>query len=113
MQAVAQLFSYLNQLHIVGGGLVDATECCPVIGHIVGECQQPSVLRHRAMRVILDLLVKISLVVEIDHMMVLMSLSEHELQVLFGSCMTWQPRLGVIAPTASCLTASCKTSCVL
>ncbi|KAL3156386.1 hypothetical protein ABBQ38_000700 [Trebouxia sp. C0009 RCD-2024] len=35
-QAVAQLFSYLNQLHIVGGGLVDATECCPVIGHIVG-----------------------------------------------------------------------------
>lgn len=36
MQAVAQLFSYLNQLHIVGGGLVDATECCPVIGHIVG-----------------------------------------------------------------------------
>ncbi|DBA71896.1 TPA: hypothetical protein ACH3X2_010942 [Trebouxia sp. C0005] len=36
MQAVAQLFSYLNQLHIVGGGLVDATESCPVIGHIVG-----------------------------------------------------------------------------
>ena len=37
MQAVAQLFSYLNQLHIVGAGLVDATECCPVIGHIVGK----------------------------------------------------------------------------
>lgn len=35
-QAVAQLFSYLNQLHILGGGLVDATECCPIVGHIVG-----------------------------------------------------------------------------
>lgn len=45
MQAVAQLFSYLNQLHIVGGGLVDATECCPVIGHIVGKaCCTTSVL---------------------------------------------------------------------
>ena len=37
IQAVSQLFSYLNQLHIVGAGLVDATECCPVVGHIVGE----------------------------------------------------------------------------
>ena len=37
IQAVAQLFSYLNQLHIIGAGLVDATECCPVVGHIVGE----------------------------------------------------------------------------
>lgn len=36
-QAVAQLFSYLNQLHILGGGLVDATECCPIVGHIVGR----------------------------------------------------------------------------
>ena len=36
-QAVAQLFSYLNQLHIIGAGLVDATECCPVVGHIVGQ----------------------------------------------------------------------------
>lgn len=37
IQAVAQLFSYLNQLHIIGGGLVEATECCPVVGHIVGK----------------------------------------------------------------------------
>lgn len=37
IQAVAQLFSYLSQLHIIGAGLVDATESCPVVGHIVGE----------------------------------------------------------------------------
>ncbi|KAL0023967.1 hypothetical protein WJX77_004039 [Trebouxia sp. C0004] len=48
MQAVAQLFSYLNQLHIVGGGLVDATECSPVIGHIVGAIWELHDLAGRA-----------------------------------------------------------------
>lgn len=45
IHAVAQLFSYLNQLHIIGAGLVDATECCPVVGHIVGELTLASKLQ--------------------------------------------------------------------
>ena len=44
-QAVSQLFSYLNQLQIVGTGLVEATEKFPVVGHIVGAIQFAQTLR--------------------------------------------------------------------